>query len=143
MGEVPICSRELSRTVKSYINMNMFEVQDFDKYSVPLSCPIHPLADPYYNQEKNWMRVSVREYQCMFCKKKFKSLYYMDRHMDNKHKDMLVESENTYCLAELCQIFGCKPDDLESHKKGFNNLQVCRRKDIDNAKKLCHELVDM
>jgi hypothetical protein len=134
------CSRNNTRLVKAYIKKNIFEIQDFDQYSLPLSCPIHPLSDAYYNQEKNYIRVSTREYQCLFCKKKFKSLFYMDRHMDNKHTDMLISSTNTFCLADLCQIFGCSTRDIKTHRNDFYNLKVCRKRELDHAKHACTQL---
>ncbi|CAM9546349.1 unnamed protein product, partial [Ascophyllum nodosum] len=47
-------------------------------------------------------------YKCGYCQKQFRTQFYMDRHMENKHADRLDKAEGSWgCLADLCDALGC------------------------------------
>ena len=154
------CQRNLSRVVRTYVEQNILARQSFDRLALPPDCPLHPLNDPFHFQEKNFtryfpcncmtnytshhesFRISFREYQCLFCKKRFKNMFYLDRHMDNKHQDRLLQSDHPYCLQELCPFIGCLTTDIHTHRKSFNGFKVCRQRILDHAKGQCSEVID-
>lgn len=136
------CSREKSRAVASYLKKNVYRMQSnfSEELTLPSSCPIHPLANIFYYQEKNYSRVFHHEVECLYCKKRFKNVFYMDRHMNLRHKDKLHIHSNSLCFETLCNIFGCLHRDEKIHKKGFNNLQFCGEKDLFAAKMKCNDI---
>jgi len=77
---------------------------------LPESCQLNPKFDLYAEQESNKREEYRGDWKCVFCRKHFKSEFYLDRHMHNMHQDKLAaNATSTTCLADLCPVFGCEP----------------------------------
>ena len=152
---VALCSREVSRKVRTYIRTQIYpKLTHIAPHDLPVSCPIHPHNDIYLDQENNKTMVTRGEWKCQYCKKRFKSELYLDKHMDNKHVDKL-SNETTTCLADLCPIFGCHSvntvrkkgvDHLEDklHKmkaQSFGSVEICTPKDVERHQYKCEVLL--
>ncbi|CAN0001815.1 unnamed protein product [Scytosiphon promiscuus] len=118
------CSREDSRQARKIAVKKIYPLLGADPSSIiPPECPLHPELDMYKHQELNKALVSGRSdtFQCGYCQKQFKTEFYMDRHMDNKHADRLhladpdefggaadADAElSGHCLGDLCPALGC------------------------------------
>jgi hypothetical protein len=76
------------------------------------------------------------------CNKHFKNEFYIDKHMDNKHNNMLVNT-TSICLADLCPIFGCEIKNKYIKKvdsKQFMNQPSCTKEDEERNKYKCQVL---
>lgn len=135
------CSRSMSRAARTYVQRNVLEVGAVDALALPLDCPFHPLADPFREQESKFARLTVGQYQCLLCNKRFKSVMYMDRHMDRMHADKLL-FQDSFCLADLCPVFGCDAPDVGAHKRGFNNLKMCRDSEVQDTRRACRAVME-
>ncbi|CAN0039324.1 unnamed protein product [Pylaiella littoralis] len=114
-----LCSRENSRQARNIITKNVYPYLAKDpELAIPPECPLHPSLDIYKHQEANKLAFPGKAdtFQCGYCQKRFKTEFYMDRHMDNKHADRLNLDERLYagaepdsgrCLADLCPALGC------------------------------------
>jgi hypothetical protein len=100
------CSREIARKVRSYLQKDVFSKLDFPATELPDSCQLNPKHDAYLDQEQHKSEVNRNDWTCLYCRKHFKSQFYLDRHMSLKHTDKLA-SNSTICLADMCPIFGC------------------------------------
>ena len=149
------CSREVSRKVRTYISTRIYPKLDQIKPNdLPLSCPIHPRNDIYKDQESNKTMVTRGEWKCQYCKKRFKSEVYLDKHMDNRHAEKL-SNETTTCLADLCPIFGCHSvntvrkrgvDQLEDSlsrmkAQNFGSVELCMPRDVERHQYKCAVLL--
>lgn len=122
------CSREISRKVHSIVDATIYSKID-DASKLPIECPLHPAHYIYSEQEKNKEKINRGEWKCSYCDKRFKSELYLDRHMDNMHKDKQSNATNM-CLADLCPIFGCQSTDSSSSRSSSNSVTSL----IDNVK---------
>ena len=91
------CSREVSRKIRKLIWEEVFPTIGLKLSDLPSSCPLHPDLDMYAQQEKNKVELDHREWQCKYCQKRFVSEKYMDRHMDNKHANLIPVRIFVYC----------------------------------------------
>jgi hypothetical protein len=133
------CSRQLSRQVRRYLTDDVLPILNVKRESLPSSCPFHPSADMYLEQEKHKIEHQGSDYQCQYCDKKFLDEFYMDKHMDRMHADMIPVSNQppiqlitmivhpfllcvekasaTVCLADHCPMLGCGSAEEIAKKK--------------------------
>eukprot|EP00300_Choanocystis_sp_HF-7_P011147 c17326_g1_i3.p1 GENE.c17326_g1_i3~~c17326_g1_i3.p1 ORF type:complete len:290 (+),score=62.88 c17326_g1_i3:118-870(+) len=135
-AEPEACSREKSRKVRSIIREYILKEVEKREYELPDSCELDPENDMQLPQEEEKHFVSVREWRCGKCGKRFKSEEFLDKHLYRKHKDMVSE-DRTVCLADLCEIFDC--DSVLPNLGGANTLASLRSTcDAKKMKRLQH-----
>jgi uncharacterized Zn-finger protein len=161
------CSRDLSRQVRFFLNKEVFPLLPVEPMELPKSCQLHPSLDPYLHHEKNKELIQKNEWKCSYCNKRFKSEFYTDRHMQNKHSEFLSNNGSSLCLADLCPIFGCSSDptisysdkkynaihevrheyhnsrygEKKSNKNNFNFVKGCTSADIEKNKHKCEVMM--
>lgn len=54
-------------------------------------CPLHPTRDFYYEHEEHKVRYRKNYWKSLYSDKIFKSEYYADKHMENRHMDKIPE----------------------------------------------------
>jgi hypothetical protein len=89
------CSREDSRVLNKYFSNHIYTELKVDPEELPQNCPFHPAYNIFRSQEAKKTKVSRSEWKCGFCGKRFKSEFYLDRHMTNKHVDKLDTTRTT------------------------------------------------
>ena len=121
--------------------------------SLPTTCQINPRLDLYRAQEINKQEVTRGDWKCLYCGKRFRSEFYMDRHMHTMHSDKLDKTATT-CLADLCPIFGCEQSGRLassssiglsssaaqrplSTKKEFQTNNKCTQADVEKSMYRC------
>lgn len=145
------CSREISRKVNRYLSKEIFPHLTTHAEKLPLSCQLNPTLNIYRDHENHKVEVSRGDWRCVYCNKHFKSEFYMDRHMENKHFDKIA-NESSVCLADLCPIFGChlsnQVKDTENGEKNmgvnpkrFNDFEMCSREEIEKRKYRCEVMI--
>jgi hypothetical protein len=104
--------------------------------SLPSQCPLLPSHDMYSEQEGMYHYARHNLVMCDYCGKQFKSLFYVDRHMDLRHRDKLVTGAG--CLADWCDVLGCPKvegvTDVQPRKCSSGNDDAMPRHQ-------CHTLV--
>ncbi|KAJ1431493.1 hypothetical protein B484DRAFT_347218 [Ochromonadaceae sp. CCMP2298] len=153
------CSRQLSRQVRRYLTDDVLPILNVKRESLPSSCPFHPLADMYLEQENHKSEHQGSDYQCQYCDKKFLDEFYMDKHMDRLHADM-IPANATVCLADHCPMFGCgsaeeiakkktnvKSRDVEEGfgrriMKNFGKMERCSEEEVLLIREQCAEVSD-
>lgn len=154
--EGQLCPRDVSRNAKAILEKEVYRRIKIKPDELPDDCQLNPNFDRYYDQELNKKhRRSKGEFQCNYCGKRFVNEFYIDRHMDNKHRDKLQPNRTT-CFADLCPIIGCSTksssQDRNSHYKSnrgryaslapsFHNLELCSEKEVETNKFLCEGLI--
>jgi len=152
------CSREISRLVRKYLFHNILPSLQLRPVDVLETCPFHPSHDIYHDHEIHKQAVDALEYKCGYCGKLFVNEFYIDRHMDRHHNNMIPVNATT-CLADYCPILGCssRHDDkkngmadkystaaitssIANAKKSFGSLNRCHQEDIDHTVRLCEDL---
>lgn len=134
--------------------------------SLPESCQLHPSVDLYAEQEAHKKEVTRGDWRCLLCGKHFRSEFYIDRHMHNKHTEKLSGSGTSICLADLCPIFGCTGKEERSRglpppgprrsassssfpqtgaikdrsKKDFAGESTCTQEEVERSKYRCEVL---
>ncbi|CAN6448978.1 unnamed protein product [Victoria cruziana] len=100
------CSRERSRTARDIIEQYLMPFVEQEKYLLSTSCRLHPDNDLFREQEQHKVHVDINEWRCGFCKKRFLTEAYLDQHFDNRHSNLLNDSQGR-CLADLCGALHC------------------------------------
>jgi len=144
------CSREDSRELTNYFSKHIFPKLPSNDLELPSNCPFHPMYNMYFSQEKNKTKVSRQNWKCGFCGKQFKSEFYLDRHMRNKHVDKLDHglTHDTGCVADLCPLLGCRTrrrgKQRTIERRGgahFEQEVPCTTADLERAKFRCENLM--
>lgn len=99
-------------------------------------------------------------FQCLFCRKRFVSEFYLDRHMEKHHTDKLIEGDYAVCLADYCDLFQCnqvfksRTYDIDSEDTApeqynrmpgtekFVSLQRCSEKKVVQLQQQCRQLAN-
>ena len=68
-GQQKLCSREQSRSVRSFIRKEIFATLSIEPSQLPGSCQINPVFDPFLDQESNKEEIQKGEWRCKYCKK--------------------------------------------------------------------------
>ncbi|XP_031481583.1 uncharacterized protein LOC116251442 isoform X2 [Nymphaea colorata] len=107
------CSRERSRVARDIIEQYLMPFVEQEKYLLSTNCRLHPDNDMFREQEQHKVHVDINEWRCGFCKKRFLTEAYLDQHFDNRHSNLLNDSQG-HCLADLCGALHC---DMMSNSK--------------------------
>jgi hypothetical protein len=98
------CARKQSRQARKIINDRVISVAKKHGYALPPDCPFHPENDCYLEQEAHKKELRKNVWECKHCGKQFRTEFYIDRHMDNKHMDKLNEVRGCWQLALFARI---------------------------------------
>jgi len=112
------CSRSLARRGRALVERDVFQRlhPEFKAMEwLPRSCPLWPGNDVLLEQEmhkEKLSRGSSHDWHCKICGKKFRSEFFLDRHLDHKHThgghrtDGNDTTNTMHCPAENCALFG-------------------------------------
>ena len=102
----PACSRERSRHARDVLDEFFHPVVARNDFVLPPNCPFGRDKDMYLEHERHKEVVRRTQYKSLYSDKVFKSEYYVDKHMDNRHMDKIPEGADT-CLADYCDVLRC------------------------------------
>ena len=102
----PACSRERSRHARAVLDEFFHPVVDKNRFELPPACPFARAKDMYLEHERHKEVVRRTQYKSLYSDKTFKSEYYVDKHMDNRHADKIPAGADV-CLAEYCDVLRC------------------------------------
>ncbi|KAI5055557.1 hypothetical protein GOP47_0029078 [Adiantum capillus-veneris] len=129
------CSRERSRTAWKIIDEYLLPFVEQERYNLPEDCRLNPKNDMFREQELKKEHVTTHQWQCIYCKKMFRSEKFLDQHLDNRHSDLINYSRER-CLADVCGALHCDYHDalIQSKKKkrhcntlaSDKNLHLCQ-----------------
>ena len=85
----PACSRERSRHARAVLDEFFHPVVDKNRFELPPACPFARAKDMYREHERHKEVVRRTQYKSLYSDKTFKSEYYVDKHMDNRHADKI------------------------------------------------------
>jgi hypothetical protein len=64
-----LCSRDLSRRVRSIIKKQIFPFLTINPKLLPTACQLNPINDAFLDQEDNKTEVQKGEWKCSYCNK--------------------------------------------------------------------------
>ncbi|XP_008807207.2 uncharacterized protein LOC103719646 [Phoenix dactylifera] len=130
------CSRERSRTAWKIIEEYLMPFVDQERYLISSKCRLHPENDMFREQEQHKIHVDSNEWRCGLCKKSFRAEKFLDQHFDNRHNNLLNDSQGR-CLADLCGALHCDlMADFKKTKTKCNPAAAARNRH------LCESLAD-
>ncbi|KAG2623585.1 hypothetical protein PVAP13_3KG069900 [Panicum virgatum] len=125
------CSRERSRAAWEAIDEYLMPFVEKEKYELPSKCRLRPDNDMFREQEQHKIHFDINEWRCGFCKKAFRAEKFLDQHFENRHNNLLDNSEGR-CLADLCGALHCdlmmefkKPKSKCSAAAAVRNRHLC------------------
>lgn len=130
------CSRERSKAAWKIIQEYLMPFVEKEGYNISSKCKLHSDNDMFREQEEHKVYVDVNEWRCGFCKKTFRAEQYLDKHFDNRHYNLLNNTEGR-CLADLCGALHC--DRLTEAKKPKSK---CNPAAAARNRHLCENLAD-
>jgi len=137
------CSREESRLLAKYFKKHIYPALGFAPEDLPHQCPFNPNYNMYKDQEINKTMITRHEWKCEICGKRFRSEFYLDRHMDNRHKSLVQHDGG--CVGDLCSMLGCKLRKKTSDTNAdiFRSTQrnKCSSHDLERSKFRCETLL--
>ena len=103
----PACSRERSRHARAVLDEFFFPVVlDKNRFALPPNCPFDRAKDMYLEHERHKEVVRRTQWKSTYSDKVFRSEYYVDKHMDNRHMDKIPPGADV-CLADYCDVLQC------------------------------------
>ncbi|KAJ4756410.1 C2H2-like zinc finger protein [Rhynchospora pubera] len=130
------CSRERSRAAWKVVEEYLMPFVEKQQFQLSKKCRLNPQNDMFREQEEHKIHVDVNDWKCGFCKKSFRAEKYLDKHFDNRHSNLINDSQGR-CLADLCGALHCD-QVIESKKpKGKCNPAAASRN-----RHLCESLAD-
>ncbi|XP_062204097.1 uncharacterized protein LOC133906258 isoform X2 [Phragmites australis] len=130
------CSRERSRAAWNAIDEYLMPFIEKENYQLPSKCRLHPDNDMFREQEQHKIHFDINEWRCGFCKKAFRAEKFLDQHFENRHKN-LVDNSQGRCLADLCGALHC--DLVMEFKKPKSK---CNAAANARNRHLCESLAD-
>lgn len=100
------CSRERSRAAWKIIEEYLTPFVEKEHYQISRNCRLHPDNDLYRDQEQHKVHIDINEWKCGYCKKRFYEENFLDKHFDNRHRNLLNVSHSK-CLADVCGALHC------------------------------------
>ena len=85
----PACSRERSRHARAVLDDFFHPLVEDNAYDLPSTCPFDRSKDMYLEHERHKEVVRRTQFRSLYSDKVFKSEYYVDKHMDNRHMDKI------------------------------------------------------
>ncbi|MCO5556156.1 hypothetical protein L7F22_009700 [Adiantum nelumboides] len=107
------------------------------QYNLPEDCKLNPKNDMFREQELKKEHVTAHQWQCIYCKKMFRSERFLDQHFDNRHSDLINYSRES-CLADVCGALHCDYYDALSQSK--KKSRQCNTLAADKNLHLCQSL---
>ncbi|KAG8637701.1 hypothetical protein MANES_15G155700v8 [Manihot esculenta] len=124
------CSRERSRAAWKIIEEYLMPFVEKEQYQIPIRCRLHPANDLYRDQEEHKLQEDINEWRCGYCKKEFYDEKYLDKHLDNRHFDLLNVSQGR-CLADVCGALHCdQVMDSATRKTKCNPAAAARNRHL-------------
>lgn len=133
MGPKQPCSRARSREARQIVEERLIAKAQTYGVQVDPKCKLHPHTDMLREHEANKSTLASTQWKCKICGKIFRSEGYLDLHMDRKHMDT-VPAEANICLADFCDILGCR--SLEPMAG-----TACSPKHMQRRRVLCQHLM--
>jgi len=135
------CSRERSRQARAVLNEFFYVVTDGARYELDDRCPIARQKDMFYEQEKHKERVrySKQYWRSLYSGKVFKSEYYVDKHMERRHRDKIPPGADI-CLAEYCDLLQCDRHVAYSNDEKHKSLK-CDKPYLVGVRAACKDLL--
>ncbi|KAJ6812292.1 uncharacterized protein M6B38_149360 [Iris pallida] len=130
------CSRERSRAAWKIIEEYLTPFVEEEQYEIPSKCRLHPDNDMFREQEEHKIHIDTNEWRCGLCKKSFRVEKFLDQHFDNRHSNLIDDSQGR-CLADLCGALHC--DLMDDTKKSKNK---CNPGAMSRNRHLCESLAD-
>ncbi|KAJ6845619.1 uncharacterized protein M6B38_287860 [Iris pallida] len=90
----------------------------------------------FREQEEHKIHIDTNEWRCGLCKKSFRVEKFLDQHFDNRHSNLIDDSQGR-CLADLCGALHC--DLMDDTKKSKNK---CNPGAMSRNRHLCESLAD-
>ncbi|CAL5097754.1 unnamed protein product [Urochloa decumbens] len=125
------CSRERSRAAWEAIDEYLMPFVEKEKYELPSKCRLRPVNDMFREQEQHKIHFDINDWRCGFCKKAFRAEKFLDQHFENRHKNLLDNSEGR-CMADLCGALHCdlmmefkKPKSKCNAAAALRNRHLC------------------
>ncbi|KAL6638191.1 hypothetical protein ACP70R_025763 [Stipagrostis hirtigluma subsp. patula] len=107
-----------------------------EKYQLPSKCRLYPDNDMFREQEQHKIHFDINEWRCGFCKKAFRAEKFLDQHFENRHKN-LVDNSQGRCLADLSGALHC--DLMMEFKKPKSK---CNAAAAERNRHVCESLAD-
>ncbi|XP_058102121.1 uncharacterized protein LOC131246225 [Magnolia sinica] len=130
------CSRERSRAAWKIIEEYLTPFVEQEQYQISSKCRLHADNDMFREQEQHKIHMDINEWRCGFCKKSFRAERFLDQHFDNRHYNLLNDSQGQ-CLADLCGALHC---DLIMESKLVKSK--CNPAAAARNRHLCESLAD-
>jgi hypothetical protein len=73
------------------------------QYNLSTECRLNPDNDMFQEQENKKDRIRPSQWQCKYCDKTFRTEEYLDKHLDNRHRDQLVVVRFHDPCREFCE----------------------------------------
>lgn len=131
------CSRERSRTAWKIIDEYLLPFVEQERYNLSDACRLHPKNDMFREQELKKEHVTAHQWQCIYCKKVFRSEKFLDQHFDNRHLDQINNSRER-CLADVCGALHC--DYYDALNQAKHKKRKCNTPSSDKNLHLCQSL---
>lgn len=118
----PACSRERSRHARGVLDEFFYPVVvDKNKFTLPPNCPFDRAKDMYLEHERHKEVVRRTQWKSLYSDKVFRSEYYVDKHMDNRHMDKIPPDADV-CLADYCEVLQCDEHQAYKHPEARKKM---------------------
>jgi hypothetical protein len=101
------CSRAKSREARQIIEERMLAKARAFGVQMDPRCKLSPQTDMLLAHEANKSALAAAQWKCKTCGKVFRTEGYLDMHFDRRHMDTVPTDANV-CLADFCDILGCR-----------------------------------
>ncbi|GBG91187.1 hypothetical protein CBR_g52069 [Chara braunii] len=137
-GEGPeFCSRAQSRVARSILSEYLLPVVEKEwAYAFSEKCLLNPARDMFHMQEGNKSGSNRMDWKCLYCGKGFYAEVYIDKHMDNRHKDKVVNGG--VCLGDMCDVLHC--NEWEANKDGATVRGKCQSQVMEKRYHRCQSI---
>ncbi|XP_078171954.1 C2H2-like zinc finger protein [Carex rostrata] len=130
------CSRERSQAAWKVIEEYLMPFVEKQQFQLPKKCRLNPQNDMFREQDEHKIHVDINDWKCGFCKKTFRAEKFLDKHFDNRHSNLIGDSQGR-CLADLCGALHCDLVIESKKTKGKCNPAAAARN-----RHLCESLAD-
>lgn len=146
------CSRERSRHARGVLEEFFFPVVvEKNKFALPPNCPFDRTKDMYLEHERHKAMVRRTQWKSLYSDKVFRSEYYVDKHMDNRHMDKIPPGADV-CLADYCEVLQCDEHQAYKHPDARRRLGMgggvgrdhgrCNEERLRGVKHFCEVLMN-
>ena len=139
------CSRERSRHARGVVTEALGPLAGAAGVDLKRGCPLRPERDMYLEHEQHKERLPGDKWRSTYAGKVFRSEYFVDLHMDNRHMDKVPPGADV-CLADFCEVLRC--DDYYTRyyprqgKQYTPRQGLCREGLMAEARRECRALLE-